>query len=732
MVTKKFTCPTCNAGCGLLVEVENNAVVSVKPNPAHPISKGFCCPKGLSLGYVTNDKDRVRTPLKRIEGKFQPISWKRALLEISERLTELKNKHGPNSIAYYMGTNSVHQYAHSMFVKGFMDAIGSSKYYTAGSVDNNNKFVAQYFLYGSSVVMPIPDLPRSDLVLLIGTNPAETNLSLVTCANIVKVLKGIKQRGGEIYVIDPRRNETAKLFTKRDDGHYVPIVPDTDAFFLMALLNVIFTEGLEDKAFLRDYCEGSDTLKKITIPFTPELVETVCAISSEKIREIARKFAATKRAVAYGRLGTCLSTFSTLNAWAIDVLNIVGGKLDRPGGAIFGHNVINIAKLGKIAGMGSYDNMRSRIGSFPDVMGAFPLGILAREVQALKNPVRALLISGGNPALSAPNSNEFKKALESLEFCVVFDFYINETAQQAAHYILPTRTPLENSNIPVYLLNYQVTPHVDYSYAMVVPNAGGPKPEWEILASLARLMKVPMFGSALLDMVPNLFRIVHKEYSPEFMIRLFLFVGQFLDGKIPKLTSGTWTLKKLKKREFALVGPQRYGVLKDYVRTKDKKIQLINPQLEEQITSCGNALTRRTQEMKTKTRQPNEFLMIGRRNLKTMNSWLHNIESLWRQKQEPKLLINKHDAERLNLNNNEFVAVENERGEIKVPIEITEDILSGVVCYPHGWGHKNPHLSFANQHPGENVNVLTSSYELEKLSGMPLMNGYKVRLKKLK
>lgn len=731
VVLKKFNCPTCNAGCGLLIEIERDKIVSIRPDPDYSLTKGYCCPKGIALGAITNDKDRILRPLKRTEEGFKSISWKVALKEIAEKVNHIKNLNSPNAIAYYMGTNSVHQYAHGMFVKGFMDGLRSKQVYNAGSVDNNNKFVVQNFLYGSSITMPIPDLPKTNLLILIGTNPAVTNLSLVTCSNVIKELKEIIKRGGEIYVIDPRRTETVKILTKENDGYHVPIYPDTDIYFLMAMMNVIFEQGLEDKEFLTTKCLGIETLKPLLTGFRPELAEACCGIPKETIRNLAIKFARTKKAVIYGRLGTCLSTFATLNAWAIDVLNIITGKLDRPGGAIFGKNLINISRLGNIIGMGGFNSYKSRVGKFPEVMGAFPLGILAREILSDKKPVKVLFVSGGNPLLSAPNSSEFKKALEKLELCVILDFYINETAKLAADYILPTRTPLENSNAPVYLLNYQVHPHVEYSHAVIKPDKFGPKPEWEILLSLSRLMRLSIFNNKLLALIPRLYSLVRKVFTPEIFIRLFLFLGQLLEKKVPKLSSGTYSLKKLKKSEVILLGANQYGVLDKYLRTRDKKIHLMNELIKKRLLVAEQSINEKIQELKARNESKNEFVMIGRRDLKTMNSWMHNVELLWRNKQEPKLLINPKDAGSLHFSDNEEIIIENDLGSITVPIQITDDIIQGVICYPHGWGHHNPYLSFAAQHPGKNVNLLTNSRILNPLSGQPVMNGYKVFLRKI-
>ena len=724
---KEFTCPNCNAGCGLLIEVDSNEVIAVKPDRDHPLSRGYCCPKGLAWGHITNDKDRLLRPLKRVGEQLQQISWKQALHEIADKIREIREKYSPNAIAYYMGTNSLQHYAHSLFVSGFMSALKSKMMYNAGSVDNNNNFVAQNFLYGSSIVNPIPDLANTDLFIIVGSNPLVTNLSLAICANIHRVLQNILKRGGEIYVVDPRRNETAKALAN-DAEHYIPIVPDTDIYFLLAMLHIILEEKLVDSVFVQENCTNFEPLKSLVGEFTPEVAEKICQIPAQKIYDLTRKFVKTKRAVLYGRIGTALSTFSTLNAWAIEVINILGGKLDRPGGKIFGKNLINIAQVGGLLGLGSFDRRRSRVGNYPEVMGAFPLGTLAREILLPKNPLRALIISGGNPVLSSPNSNEFKAALKKLDLCVILDYYISETASLAANYILPVKTPLENANYPLLSLNYQLFPHIEYVAPALMPDEHGPKAEWEILLSLIHLLRLTAFGNIIFDIIPKVYKFMHKRFDPEKLLKILFFIGQVLNKKIPYLSSDALTLNQLKKRGTILLGNNQYNVLKRYLRTKSKKIPLLNPQISEQVDLCREALKERIEGDLRYTLQENEFFVIGRRNVKTSNSWLHNIEFLWRNKDEPRLLINPSDANRLNLHQDEVVVLRNELGSVELPIEITDDILPGVVCYPHGWGHKNPYLSFANQHPGENINQLTDSHELDKLSGMPRMNGYKVQL----
>ncbi|NVM27238.1 MAG: molybdopterin-dependent oxidoreductase [Candidatus Helarchaeota archaeon] len=725
-IFKKFTCPTCNSGCGLLIEVKNNKVISIKPDKDHPLSKGYFCPKGVAWKDVTYDEDRVQRPLKRVNDTFVKISWKQALHEIAEKLTEIREKYSPHSIAYYMGTNSLHHYAHSLFASGLLDAMGSKSMYNAASVDNNNHFVAQHFLYGSPIVMPIPDLQNTDLFIIFGSNPAVTHLSLAVCSNVKKVMKELVERGGEIYVIDPRKNKTAQLYAN-DDEHHIAIIPNTDAFLLLSMINIILQENLADQEFLAAHCTNYESLKDVVTDFTPELVEKICKIPAEKIYNLTHKFVQTKRALIYGRMGICGSTFSTLSAWAIEVLNILAGKLDRPGGKIFGKNIVNVAQIGGLIGLGSYDKRRSRIGNYPEVMGALPLGTLAKEILA-KN-VHALIISAGNPILSSPNSNEFKKALDQLKLCVFLDFYINETAFAAADYILPVRTPLENPNFhAIYNLNYQLMSHIEYVEAAVTPDPYGPKAEWEILLSLIRLMNLTAFGNTLFDSIIKISRFIKKKFDPAILVRLLLFLGQVLQGRVPYLSSTAFTLKKIMKERTIVLGKNEYGVLKKYLKTKKKKIPILNPHIEKQIQSCKSELRERISDNPKYKLQDNEFLAIGRRLLKTSNSWLHNAKSLWPKKGEPKLWVNTRDAQRLNLTGNEIVILENELGSVEVPILITDNIMPGVVSYPHGWGHKNPKLSFANEHPGANINKLSNSDTLDKLSGMPLFNGYKVRL----
>ncbi|MEX2719735.1 MAG: molybdopterin-dependent oxidoreductase [Candidatus Sigynarchaeota archaeon] len=725
----------CDASCGLVAVVDKGKVISVLPDKNHPVSKGYCCPKGLALHHVANDPDRVLRPLKYEGGSWQPVSWKQAIGEISARLTEIRDRHGPHAIASHMGTNGGHNFTHSMYWKGFCDALGTKNRYTAGSVDNNNKFAAQYFMYGNSTIMPIPDLPNADFLLLVGTNPAVTNLSLAVCSNVMDKIKAIARRG-KVVIIDPRRNETAKVLAGdpgcRFEHHFIE--PGSDTWFLMALLNVIITDGLVDHDFIRDHVDGYEAIKPLLAGFTPDLAERRTGIPANTIAAIAREFARTRKATIYGRLGTCIVPFPTVNAWAIEALHAITGHLDREGCAVFGHGPFNVAKVGRLIKLGEFDQWRSRIGNFPSVMGALPLGILAREITTPgKGQVRALVESGGNLALTAPGSVEMQAAMKQLELLVSIDFYRNETATIAAEiarvpavYILPATTPLEIENIHITHLNYGVVPHVEYHAPVVEPPRPGPRPEWEIFMAISRRMRLVPFGNKVFGTIAKLLRLVHKELDPGFVVSLLAIIGNVIERHPPMLSSQAITFGTIKKRKLIVWKGHRYGAIKEFLLTGDKKVHLAAPEIvnmirqldEQRDAGAGNRPGGR------------EIFLIGRRHLKTMNSWLHNIPSLQWDQSYPRLLVNVDDGSRLGLQDGDVVRLSNDAGEIIVPVELTRDIMPGVASYPHGWGHFASGLEFARKHPGDNYNALTDAERLEPVSGMPRLDGIRARIEK--
>ena len=387
-------CRVCEVYCGLVATVEDGRVTGLRPDDDHVASRGYICPKGAVFHEVTHDPDRVLHPLKRTEEGWQRISWEQAITEIAERLNRIRAAHGPHAVALYHGNPSGWSYSHRIFSAGWIDALGSRNVYGAGTQDNLALFLAASFLYGSSALRPIPDLLRTRYLLVVGANPVVSQGTIIQVVDTKGRLRAIRERGGKVVVIDPRRTETAQLATEH---HFIR--PDTDGLLLLAMIRTILEEGLEAPAFVERYVVGLDRLREVTAAFTPERVATRTGIAAETIRHLAREFAATPGACAYGR--PVCGSFGTITAWALDVLNIVTGNLDARGGAVFSDGLVDLAGLAAKLGLDGYGRHRSRIGDHPSVLGELPSGVLADEITTPGDgQIRALVVTAGNPVLS--------------------------------------------------------------------------------------------------------------------------------------------------------------------------------------------------------------------------------------------------------------------------------------------------------------------------------------------
>src|SRR5215211_3522911 len=473
-------CRICEAHCGMVATVDDGVVTKLRPDPDHPLSKGYACPKGIAMTEVQNDPDRVLHPLKRgADGSFERVSWAAAMADITSRLRAVRDRHGPDSIGWYMGNPGAFSYSHTLWVKGFLDALGSRHYYTAGSQDVNNRFAASALLYGSPLLVPIPDLERTSFLFMVGANPMVSHGSVLTAPRVRDQLNDITRRGGRVVVVDPRRTETARQF------EHVPITPDTDAWLLLAMLQVIFVEGLVDDGFLAGQAAGADRLRALAAPHTPESVAARTGIDAEAIAQLARDFAAAGAAAAYGRTGSCLGRFGTLVAFLLDALNAVTGNLDAPGGAVFGRPAIALDDVGHRFGLDTYGKLRSRFGDFPDVLGNLPASLMPREIETPgDSQLRALFVSAGNPVLSVPDGDALERALGKLDLFVSLDFYVNETNKHA-DYVLPSTTYLERDDLPLAFLGFHVPPFIHYSDPVVQPR-GEAREEWQIIDAMSR------------------------------------------------------------------------------------------------------------------------------------------------------------------------------------------------------------------------------------------------------
>src|SRR3954451_2383955 len=477
MSEQKITfCRICEAHCGMVATVEDGRVVKLRPDRDHPLSQGYACPKGIAMVDVQNDPDRVTHPLRRRpDGSgFDRVGWDEALDDIGTRLRATIDRHRPKSVGWYMINPGAFSYSHPLWVKGFLDALGTPHYWTASSQDVANRFAASALLYGSPLVIPIPDLQRTDFLLMLGANPLVSHGSVLTAPRIRDQLNAIVARGGRVVVVDPRRTETARAY------EHMPIRPDGDAWLLLSLLHVIFEEGLEDWGALVGQADGYGALREAAAEHPPEATEARTGVPAEAARKLARDLAAAPSAAVYGRTGSCLGRHGTLVAFLLDALNLATGNLDRPGGAVFGRPAVALDDVGERTGLDSYDRTRSRLGDFPDVLGAMPASLMAREITTPgPGQLRALFVSAGNPALSVPDGGALEAALAELDLMVSIDLYVNETNRHA-DYVLPAATFLEREDMPIAFLGFYTTPFVQWTEPVVEPR-GEARDDWQII-----------------------------------------------------------------------------------------------------------------------------------------------------------------------------------------------------------------------------------------------------------
>jgi anaerobic selenocysteine-containing dehydrogenase len=704
-------CRICEPLCGLVATVEGDLLTQLRPDDEHPLSRGYACPKGIAMTGVQNDPDRVLFPLRRTggPGEFERTTWEQALTDIASRLGRVIEARGAASVGWYMGNPGAFSYSHTLWAKGFLDALGTPHYYTAGSQDVNNRFAASAILYGSPLVVPIPDLKRTNFLFMVGANPLVSHGSVLSAPRIREQLNAVVERGGRVVVVDPRRTETARQF------EHLPVRPDADAWMLLSMLNVILEEGLADKRFLAGNASGAEALAKQAAGFAPERTADVTGLPAERVREVARSFAAADGAVAYGRTGSCLGRFGTLVAYLLDALNTVTGNLDRPGGAVFGRPPIALDEVGDRVGLATYGKVHSRLGGYPDVIGSLPATLLPKEITTPgEGQIRAFFVSAGNPVLSVPDGTALEAALEELELMVSLDIYVNETNRHA-DYVLPATTFLEREDVPVAFLGFFNTPFIQVTKPVVEP-AGESRQEWEVIDDLSKRIGVGPYS------VPAL-RLLAKagvRITPWRLVDLLLRLGPA--GDLFGLRRSGLSLAKVERSPHGIVLDEQVatGVLRKKVRHNDHRVRLDDPAIAGEVerlsrTNGGSA----------------EFplRLIGLRELRSHNSWMHNAPLLMRGGRTHALRMHPDDARAAGLEDGEPARVESEAGAVEVPVAVTDEMTPGTVALPHGWGHRGG-WRLANEAGGVNVNLLASSDPngLEPLAGMAHLNGIPVRV----
>jgi len=739
------TCPLCEAGCGLAITVVDDEVTHIRGDLDDVFSKGFICPKGSTLKQLHYDPDRLRMPMVKLDGVHRQVSWAEAWRAVADGLTRVINNHGRESVGTYLGNPGAHNLSALIFNRVLLQAIGSRQRFSASTVDQIPKQVSSGLMFGSVSSVPVPDLDRTRYLLVLGANPYESNGSLCTAPDFPGRIEAMQSRGGKLVVVDPRRSRTAA-----QSDEWLPIRPGTDALFLAALANTLAEDGLQVLGErLGAYLVGVDEVVAALSPFTPEAVATTTGIDAQTIRRIARELRESESAAVYGRIGTCTSSFGTTASWLVDVVNIFTGNLDRVGGAMFPLPVAGSDNTRGTAGVGKgFRTGRgfSRVGRHPEVLGEYPAAAMAEEIETPGDgQIRAMVVVGGNPVLSTPNSVRLAKALGDLEFMVSVDMYLNETSR-FADVILPPPSQLQRSHYDLALLTFAVRNVANYSEP-VLPLAPETPDEWEILAKLSAIAAglgadadVSAVDDLALDSIvrgatkdssSNVFGRDDRELvtelsksgrrGPDRILDFMLRVGPFGDG-FGSVPDGL-TLDKLIAAPHGIDFGALESRLPEVLRTPSGKIELAPSSLIKDLVRLEARLAETTDKAGS-----GQMVLVGRRHLRSNNSWMHNIEVLVKGKNRCTLQMNPDDAQRLGVNPETLVRVKSRVGVVDAPVEITDSIRRGVVSLPHGWGHsvEGTRTRVAKLHAGVNSNVLTDEREIDPLSGNSVLNGIPV------
>ncbi len=757
-------CNICEACCGVEVQHRGEEILAIRGDRLDPLGRGHVCPKAVALKDLQEDPDRLRHPVRRTADGWERISWEEAFHEVVANLERIREQHGRNAIGFYAGNPTAHNHGALLLLPFFVKVLHTKGRFSATSVDQLPHMLAAMEMFGNQAMFPIPDIDRTDFFLCIGANPVASNGSIMTAPDIVNRFKALQKRKGRLVVIDPRRTETAEM---ADAHHFVR--PGTDAMLVAALINVLFAERKVKPGRVAEFTNGIETLQKQVRPFTPEAVAPHVGMAADAIRALALDFAAAKSAVAYCRVGTCTSAWSALSAWLVYALNVVSGNMDRPGGVMFPKPAIDVVALAALAGeTGHFNAWQSRVSGLPEFGGEFPAVCMAEEILTPGDgQIRAMITHAGNPVLSTPNGRQLDEALASLDFMVAIDIYINETTRHA-HIILPPTGVFEHTQFDPVFHAVAVRNTVRFAPAML-PKPEGALHDWEILLELTtRLASRDLPSTLAAKAMRSVVRALGDEGLVDLAIRLGpygnragivdrlddLLLNNGFSGPLytrlrrqlierllamPKVREllatspygtekkpeGGLTLAKIKAHPHGVdIGPLEPS-LPERLSTPDKTIELAPDLYAADMAKLAATLA-----------QPpaDGLLMIGRRHVRSNNSWLHNSYRLVKGKNRCTAMINPHDAKALGIDDGAEVEVSTRVGAIRLPAEVTDAIMPGVVSVPHGFGHDRDgvELSVAREvAPGASMNDITDERLHDPLTGMAIINGVPVQVRAL-
>ncbi len=734
------TCPLCEAMCGLEVTVEDERVTSIRPDAQDVWSKGYVCPKGAVLGDLHHDPDRLRAPLVRDGEQWREVSWEEAFQEAAHRLQTVIREHGIESTTAYVGNPTAHNFSLSRYVGAFMPMSSLPMIYSAGTVDQWPKNLVGALVYGGMWSIPVPDLDRTDHLLVLGANPSASQGSLLAAADVLGRMDAIRARGGRIVLIDPRRTATAD-----HADEWIPITPGTDAALLAAMVHVLFAEDLARPGPLAAHTEGLERVEELCRPFSPERVAATCRIPAETIRRLARELATARTAAVYGRIGTCNQEFGTLASWLVEVLNVVTGNLDRPGGSMFSNPLawsLTSLKPPDQPPEWAFGRWKSRVRGAPEVLGQYPVSCLAEEISTPgAGQIKALVTIAGNPVISAPDAARLDEALPMLEAMVSVDNYLNETTRHA-HVILPGLSPFEQPHYDELLWSWAVRNAGKYSEPIFPPEPGRPA-EWEILLKLAAILA----GAAPEDADPALLddlyfaglvgvvvgdptsRIAGRDAAeivaatagagPERLLDFAIRSGPHGDlyGAHPE----GLTLDTLRAQPHGIDRGALEPRLEEVLRTPSGKVELAPPYITADLDRLAARLDR----------PEDDLVLVSRRHVRSNNSWMHNLERLVRGRERCTLLIHPDDAARCGVRAGSHARITSSAGSLEAPVEVSDEMMPGVVCLPHGWGHDRAgiRMEVAARHPGVNNNLLAPGQFVDVPSGNAVVNGIPVEVR---
>ncbi len=724
-------CPLCEACCGLEVRTEGGRVTAVRGAEHDVFSAGYLCPKGVALKDLHEDPDRLRRPLVRRDGRFVEVSWDEAYAEVERRLVPILERDGRDAVAVSVGNPSAHKMSLLLYFGRLAKALGTKNVFSASTLDQMPKQLSCGLMFGHWLSIPVPDIVRTQWMMVIGANPVASNGSLWTVPDFRGKAKALRARGGRLVVVDPRRTETAEIA----DEH-VSIRPGGDVFLLAAMAHTLFEEGLVRLGRVAPHVAGVEALRQAVQPFAPERVAARCGIAAGTLRRLARELAAAERGVVYGRIGTCTQSFGTAASWLVDVLNTLTGHLDEPGGAMFSkaaafaQNTMGRAGTGRGVSTGRWS---SRVSGAPEVFGEIPMGCLAEEIEtAGPGQIKALVSVASNPVLSAPNGARIAAALDRLEFMVSLDIYLNETTRHA-HVILPGRSPLEDSHYDVAFPQFSWRNHARYSGPVFAPAPDHP-PEWQTLLRLAAIARgqgaqadVDRIDDELLmedlrkqagEQAPLVFQALAGRRGPDRLLDLALRAGPH--GDRFGLKPGGLNLDQVMAAPGGIDLGELSPRIPEMLRTASGQVELAPPAL---LADLPRALA------DLEAPAP-PLVLIGRRDVRSNNSWMHNLPTLAKGPDRCTAFVNPHDGRRLGLAEGARANLAAQGRQLTVTVTLTDSVGPGTVCLPHGWGHDLPgaKLGLAAERPGVNFNALLDEGARDPLSGNAVLSGVAVTL----